>query len=402
VKKILYLVPSDYDDLKEKGVLNLIKERDEGGYFDEVLTIHPFARISKIIKISETNTLLQLGWKFKNSFLNKLFVTKIVGTCLILLRLIFVLPFRLKQEKITIIRATDPYYMGLLGIFYSRLLNKPLVVTIHSDYDKRFLLDGPRGSFTILKSRGLAKMVEKFVYIHATMVLPIREYMRKNIVNEFGIEDNKTAVFPHGIDFSHFEKPDKINIYDKFNIQKEKKIISFAGRLSRENYIYDILKVAEELGRTRTDYIFLIAGNGNEFVQIKNLCNEKKMNKYVKFIGYQPKKIVNCLRKQSYISICLMGGFSLIEACASSRPVISYDIEWHSELVISGETGFLIDENNIDDVIKKTNYLFNNPALADAFGKKAYQLAFNKHEIKNTTKIKQQIYRQILNEYNKR
>jgi len=45
-----------------------------------------------------------------------------------------------------------------------------------------------------------------------------------------------------------------------------------------------------------------------------------------------------------------MGGFSLIEAYAAGRPVVSYDVEWHSELVKNNETGFLIPESMVFNI----------------------------------------------------
>ena len=396
MRNILYIVPSDFDSLKKKGVIDMIKERDEGGFFDKVVTLHPFTRSNKEINLSNNNKIIEYGWKTGIDFLDKLFITKILGTIGILFKLAFIFPFVIKKEKIDIIRATDPYYMGLLGLYYSKIFKIPVVVSIHSDYDKRFILDGSKGSFTIFGSRNLAKKLEKFVYKNVDKILPIREYMRLNIISEFKIDEGKVEVFPHGVNFKEFDEVEFIDIYEKFGIDRSKKIISFVGRLSKENYIYHLIDIARKLKKLREDFVLLIVGDGNEYENVKNIVVEQHLDNVIYFTGFQSKEIVVNVRKQNYLALTLMGGFSLIEACAGARPVIAYDIEWHYELVKNNETGFLIEENNIDEVVKKIVYLLDNPSIAEKLGKNARELALKRHDMNNVIKIKQNIYEGIL------
>ena len=392
---ILYIVPSDFESLKKKGVVDMILERDEGGFFKKVITLHPFTKEDKEIELKENNIVIEYGWK-SNTFLDKFKIMKIVGALKILFKLAFIFPFRIKKEKIDIIRATDPYLIGLIGVFYSKLLKIPVVVSIHSDYDKRFLLDGKKGSFTIFGSRKLAKKLEKFVYKNVDKILPIREYMGENIIKEFKIDPKKIAIFPHGIDFKKFDEIEFIDIYKKFNIDKNKKIISFIGRVSKENYVYDLIEITKKLKKLRDDFVLLVVGGGNEYENLKEIVKKEKLENWVYLVGFQNKDVVFNVRKQSFLSLVLMGGFSLIEACAGKRPIISYDIEWHYELVKNNKTGFLVKEGDIDEVVKKINYLLDNPEIANKLGENARELAFKRHNIDEVLKIKQNIYKGIL------
>ena len=397
MKNILYIVPSDYDSLEKKGVINLILERDEGDFFETVLTLHPFTKNDNVVNLTTNNKVIEYGWKFNKNYLNNFLIIKIFGTLIILFKLAFVFPFLIKKEKISIIRATDPYYMGLIGLCYSKLLNIPFVVSVHSDYDMGEKLGGQ--TFKILGSRKLAKNLEKFIYKSCDLVLPIRNYLKKKIINEYDINHKKIKVFPHGINFEYFDNTEFIDIHQKFNIGKEKKVISFIGRLSKENYVYQFCDIAIKLKELRNDFILLVVGDGNEYLNIKKQIINSNLNDFIKLVRFQDKDIVTNVRKQNYISLCLMGGFSLIEACAGARPVISYDIEWHYELVKDAITGYLIEENNIDKVIKKIDYLFTNYTQSDLLGKNARDLVFKNHDINKTIKIKQNIYKRILLEY---
>ncbi len=49
--RALFVVPSAYDALVEKGVDGMITERDENGYFSRVVTVHPFTATSRRIEL---------------------------------------------------------------------------------------------------------------------------------------------------------------------------------------------------------------------------------------------------------------------------------------------------------------------------------------------------------------
>lgn len=393
MRNILYIVPSDYDSLKKKGVVNMIKERDEDGFFDNVLTLHPFTRNNREVIISDNNKIIEYGWKSKLDFFNNFLVTKIIGTLTIIFKLLFVFPFIVKKEKIDIIRATDPYYMGLLGLYYSKILKIPFVVSIHSDYDKGAELGGQ--TFNILGSRKLAKKLEKIIYNRADNILPISNYLKERIINEYNIKVEKISIFSHGISFSAFEQTSFIDIKNNFHADAQY-ILTYVARLSKEKHCLDILGITVKLLEIRDDFCILVAGDGEKYTYMQNFITDNNLTKKIKLLGFQPKKLIVNLRKQANINICFLDGFSLIEACASAKPVIAYNTEWHKELVKNNETGLLVEENNIDEVVDKICYLLDNPDITEYFGKNARELAYNNHDIKNTTKIKQEIYKKIL------
>ena len=324
--------------------------------------------------------------------LDKFTLIKFFGIILILIRILF-LPIFLAKKSIDIIRANDPYYMGLIAYYFSKILRKPFVISIHSDYDKRYTLDGPKGSFTILGSRRVAKSLERFILKKSNYILPIRSYMIKVYNQGNLIPKKKFFVFPHGINLKEFDEVKHINIHEKFNIPEGQKILSFVGRLSKENYIDDILKIVKGVSKERDDFILLYVGGGNELNRLKK---ETENIDFVKILGYQNKEIVTNIQKQSYMSICLMGGFSLIEACAGSNPIISYNIEWHKELVKNDLTGYLLNESDLIGGTKKIIYLLNDIQKSKEMGKNSRKLVQKNHELKKTQQIKREFYERFL------
>jgi glycosyltransferase involved in cell wall biosynthesis len=112
--------------------------------------------------------------------------------------------------------------------------------------------------------------------------------------------------------------------------------------------------------------------------------------------GYLSHEKVAALRCMSAVNLCLMGGFSLIEACASGRPVISYDVEWHSELVRDRVTGRLINENEVEEVVKAAEEFLSDPRAAESMGNAARELAFERHRISRARRAKKAVYEELL------
>ena len=393
---ILYIVPADYDDLLEKGVGSMILDRDEGGYFSTVTTLHPFARSNQQIKLSKNNEIIQYGWKFSFTKINKFKLIKFIGTIRLLFKLLILFPFQIKNRSINIIRATDPYYTSILALYYSRLFNTPCVVSVHSDYDETYEKDNKKGSFTVFGSRYFAKKMEKYVFKKCDSILPISNYLANKYQMQYNLPKEKFYIFPHGIDLEKFDNTEYIDIRQKFNLSLDLKILSFVGRLSKENYIYDVISIAKLLAKKNKDFIMLIAGGGNELEKIRI---ETKDLPFIKIIGFQSRKIVVNINRQSYLSICLLSGFSLLEACAGNNSIISYDIEWHRELIQDNKTGYLFKNGSIDSIVDQINYLLNNNEKNSEIGQNARSFMETKHSLTTTFLTKQKFYDNLFYEY---
>ncbi|MDD5343453.1 MAG: glycosyltransferase family 4 protein [Smithella sp.] len=391
--RILFFASASYETLVEKGVSQNLLDREENGFFEKVINIHPIAKKTQTIKLSNISTVIDIGLDFFPGS-EKIKLLKYLQIPIHFVRVITIGYATIKKNRIDIVRATDPYDAGFFGWIVSFLTGVPFVVSVHSDFDKRYALDKEKGATRYFGSRSLAKGIERLVIKNADMVMPIRESLVPALVHN-GVSADRIRLIPHGIDMRPFKSESKVDVYKHFSIDPARKIISFAGRVSKENYIDDIVALASKLLDRRKDCVVVIAGGGNEEARLKKLC-EGELGEIICLLGFQPNAIVADLRKASACSLCLMGGFSLIEACAAGRPVIAYDVEWHSELVKTGETGFLLKENDLKGLLDAALYCLNHKAEADKLGQNAQRIAFEKHDILKTSEIKIKWYQELI------
>ena len=377
----------------------MIFERDENNYFKKVITVHPLCYKTRSIKLNNSYDLFEIGFDLiPNKRKNRVLIY--LQLPIHFFRIIITGIQLVKKHKISLIRANDPYWMGFFAYIVSKICKIPFCVSIHSDYEKRMELDKNITMCSVFGSYKLARLLERFILSNAPMVMALRKTIGEKAV-ACGADPKKIRLIPHGIDLSCFSSPPKHDIHKRFGIDPKLKIISFIGRFSKENYIDDIIEITKNLGEKREDFILVMTGGGKEEARIKEkAATDPILQNQILFTGFQPREICFDLRRASYTSLCLMAGFSLIEACAAGRPVVSYDVEWHSELVKNKETGFLVIENDVNGVVTSLDWLLDRPAESHKMGTNAKTLAFEQHDLKNSSTIRAKWYSELLNKKN--
>lgn len=299
------------------------------------------------------------------------------------------------RYNVQAVRGWGPYQPGFMAWVTAAVLGSPFCVSIHADYHKRDQLQGeviPHYWGSIW----LAEKLERIVYRQADIVCPIRESLIPGLLKQ-GIKADKIRIFPHGIDLSKFRQTEKSgSLLDKYGLDKNKKLLSVVGRLVKDNYIYDYIDIAKQLRQLRSDWIMCIAGDGKEREELQRKIKQYDLIDHVLLLGFLPQEEIIALRNSSAVNICLMAGFSLLEACASARPVITYDVEWHYEVIINDTSGVIVPEHDLSQAVKAIAFLFDHPEKADSLGATARNIVYEKFDTVKNSAIKKKVYQELL------
>ena len=89
--------------------------------------------------------------------------------------------------------------------------------------------------------------------------------------------------------------------------------------MSRENYVYDLIELAKITETTCTTKLVHVVGKGDgpEKIELLKQIKANNLSENVKVLGFLDGATLFKLRKKCDVNLCLMGGFSLIEACLS-------------------------------------------------------------------------------------
>lgn len=391
--RILFLVPSDYAALQRKGVDRAIRERDEHGFFERVVTVHPIAQHSQVVDLGPVHRLIEfdLGRALAPGARWWVCLSAPVRALVLFGRLIGLM----HRERIDVIRATDPYLMGLLAWAVARITGRPFCVSIHGDYGKNFELTPKRGRAGWL--RRISAWCPPFVLRRADLVLPIRRHLARWAESQ-GAPPSRTRIIPHGLDLTPFaNRLGTDDVRGRYRVPAHAPIISFVGRLSRYNYVHDVLEVAERVLARRPDAVFILMGDGEERSRLEQcVASSAALAQAMRMIGFQSQDEVIALRLVSAVSLCPMGGFSLLEACAAGSAVAAYDVDWHHEIITHDSTGLLVREGDIEALAAAVVRLLDDRALATRLGMNARAFVEAHHNEPRTSAIKCDCYRELL------
>lgn len=393
-KNLLRLVPTNLKDIKRKGVMWMLYSSDENGYFYHVYTVHFTAEKTQKVLLNDKHTVIEIGkvltrLKSKGLFFLYLFANGINFLYSIINMREFV------KYNIALIRGYGPYHMGFAAVILHYLTGVPFCISIHADDDKRYEISKGKDVYLLFNSKLITDCLRRIVLSRARMVIVIRESLIPYLIKN-GAREECVRVAPHGIYLDKFRIPLDLN-FEKEWKRENKKLVVFAGRLYPENYISDIIYTAKKVKEKIPEILFLIIGDGVERKKAEELTIKMGLNDNILFLGFQPFERVIEFRKIAEVNLCLMAGLSLIESAAAARPMVSYDVEWHYELVRNNETGYLIKEHDIDGVAEAIIKLINNPDLARQYGENAKKLAFQRHSIEKASETKINCYEELLN-----
>ena len=93
-------------------------------------------------------------------------------------------------------------------------------------------------------------------------------------------------------------------------------------------------------------------------------------NSDARFVGWQPNAIVRGLLLRAEVVLVPMSGFVLLEAASLNRPVITSNLEWHSELVEHGISGLLVNPEKDEEWVSAVRRLLDDADTRNSFGKR--------------------------------
>ena len=197
-----------------------------------------------------------------------------------------------------------------------------------------------------------------------------KSYLKKNNFNyKFDCINNGSIC---GVNINTFKKS-KLNTIEfkkKYLLPINSKFILFIGRINASKGVDLLLKAFDLLRKNNKDYYLLIVGRDE--ISFDNLINKYSINLKKKVFKFDHTADVAYFYSLADI-FCLPSyregfGLSVIEASASSLPVIVSDIYGLQDSMIDKVTGLKFKTGDYNSLYHKINYLIQYPSQSEKFG----------------------------------
>lgn len=303
------------------------------------------------------------------------------------------------------------------AIFLLRLIRSERIALVHSNTSH--VLSGAFAAFfagiphlwqireIALWKTIIARPMKFFVSCTTIRIVCVSDTVR-SIFNPRGNLADRTRVVFDGIEVDKFLSAGRIGEFrSSLGFKPDQQLVGLVGRIVNWKGQLQFIEAAAMLHKTHPLARFVIVGealtkNDQIFVsKLKRLIEEKGLSQVVIFAGLRNDipKVMADLDILTLLSLTPEAwGLVVLEAMAAATAVISFRHGGVMDTVAEGETGFLVEVNNIDALSRSIAFLLDSPERCAAMGQAGRKRVLEYFQAKDTGVAFMALYDEILAE----
>jgi glycogen(starch) synthase len=266
---------------------------------------------------------------------------------------------------------------GILKALTKQGIKKPFIHTIHGvladEYEqaKKNEYDSFRGRIANYFMRRLAKL-EAETAKNATLIVTISQYSLEKTKQLYNIDEAKVRIVPNGVDPEKFKPIENQEAVKRQFGLGDKPCVLFVGSLIPRKGLPFLIEAAKKIVKEQSETKFLIVGEGPLRKKLANSLEAANLSGNFTFLGNVKEDrlpaVYNCADVFALPSIQEGQGIVLLEAQASAKPVVAFDVGGVNEAVRNGETGLLVKRGSTDMLADAIMKLLSDKALREKMG----------------------------------
>jgi glycosyltransferase involved in cell wall biosynthesis len=196
-------------------------------------------------------------------------------------------------------------------------------------------------------------------------MIALSESHRDYIVANEGIDRHKVHVIHNGIDLERFSGPTHQRRSD-LGIADDVKAIGVVAALRPEKAHDTFLQAAALVAGSVKNAHFLLVGDGPERDQLVQLTKKLRLTDRVHFLGRRDDvaNILPLLDLTVLPSRAEAFPLAILESMAAGVPVVATDVGSVHDIVTEGETGILVQPENVEELARAMTTLLTQAELA--------------------------------------
>ncbi|QMT16653.1 glycosyltransferase family 4 protein [Planococcus maritimus] len=276
----------------------------------------------------------------------------------------------LRHHRPLIVNASTPK-AGLIVTLAARMCRVPIRV---------YTMRGLRLETTSGWKRSLLLNMEKIAASSATHCLAVSESLREQAI-QFGIADEeKISVLGEGsgdgFDVARFQHSDEvekagIELRDRYQLSKRHVVLGFVGRLTKDKGINELVAAFKLLSHENKQLRLLIVGDYEDDDPVDDQVKwEIENNPRIIKTGFLPDPVAYYHLMDIFVFLTKREGFGnvSIEAALCGLPVVAADVTGARNTIVDGQTGWLVDPENLQDITETLRDLIASESLRERFG----------------------------------
>lgn len=214
------------------------------------------------------------------------------------------------------------------------------------------------------------------------------------------VPESKIAYMPNGIDISYYDVDrDRSNEVKKKLGLLDHHVFLAVGSLTLQKDYTNMLKAFSMVRAKVPNVALVIAGIGPLENELKELSRKLDLSGAIHFLGLR--NDINILMNMADVFVMSSAWegmpIVLLEAAASKLPIIATDVGGNRDLVLDGESGFIVPPGNPEALAKAMGAMHEmQREKRELMGSKGYDYVKVHYDLEMITKEWEEIYHNLL------
>lgn len=298
----------------------------------------------------------------------------------------------LKKHEIDVVHAHD-FYTNIFGMAAAALARVPVRIA-----SRRETSDRPASH----------RVVERSSYRLAHAVVANCEEVRQHLLRE-GVPAQKVRTIYNGLDLARVQTPpaERTEILASLNLPGGARFVTMLANMRAHVRHPEpvclkdhptFLRAAQRVAQNVPDAAFIIAGEGELMGATQELARTLGIGDRTFFIG----RCQDIGAVLSISDVCVLSssseGFAnvILEYMAAGRPVVATDVGGAREAIVDGETGYLVNAGDDEQMARYITSLLLQPESARSMGQRGRQVVIEKFSTQRQLQNCESLYGELL------
>jgi glycosyltransferase involved in cell wall biosynthesis len=230
-------------------------------------------------------------------------------------------------------------FIGRLAVRLAGAGVRPFVVTAHNHVLTR--------SDTSASARWRYRAVERSLERYVTRYIAVSDSIRQELTEAYALPPEKVVIVRNGVDVTPFLEPqDRAVAREAIGVPVDGQVVGLAARFSAQKGLRDLVAAVPELTRRVPGISVVIGGSGPLEGELRSQALSLGVADSLVWPGHisTPDVPRFLAALDVYVSPATTEAFgmALIEAAAAGVPTVATRVGGVPEVIIDGETGFLV------------------------------------------------------------
>jgi len=255
------------------------------------------------------------------------------------------------------------WLVAVAGDHLARRFRAPLVATIHAtEY-------GRHQGWVDKHPQSHIHGVERWMANRADRVVTCSAYMRDHVADVYGLEEERIAVVPNGIDPSELIPVDDLDRLRARFAARHERLVLLVGRLVYEKGFQLALEALPALIERVGNVRFLVAGSGTHEAELRTQARDLGLDAHGTFLGWIGDDVLHSLYRIADLtvvpSIYEPFGLVALEAMASDCPCLVADTGGLREVVPNEDVGLRFRSRDPASLAALAERILTDPVLRE-------------------------------------